>query len=232
MSQSLVTYGSDRRLVLSNGEAIRAPIYLDDWNTIRIGMLITCHASAAVAGTPRFAFGVCAGTLGYGAVTGTPHVLGIRTENTSWSFTANSGNSYVSPNSTSPKFFTRVGSTFTTTAGVSGGFSLISAKADFSFRSPVFIEIQKGTPNYTLYHGGASNAFSAAQDYSEATFLSMMETSTLAGIVSIDNKMAASAGTTIAVDEATNGILDHIFVFWDRSTPVMSIGAIAHRRVA
>lgn len=205
---------------------------MDDWNTIRIGMLITCHASAAVAGTPRFAFGVCAGTLGYGAVTGTPHVLGIRTENTSWSFTANSGNSYVSPNSTSPKFFTRVGSTFTTTAGVSGGFSLISAKADFSFRSPVFIEIQKGTPNYTLYHGGASNAFSAAQDYSEATFLSMMETSTLAGIVSIDNKMAASAGTTIAVDEATNGILDHIFVFWDRSTPVMSIGAIAHRRVA
>lgn len=225
MPAELITYGADRRMVLSNGEAIRAPIYLDNWSVLRIGLRCAFSGvSGNITGTPRIAFGVCNGeTNGYGAAL-SDHVVGIRNNLATVVFTAGSPN-YINPFSNNfVHVFKRVGAVVTTTTP-SGPLGLVSA--DTTVRSYVGLEITKGSPNFSLQFTAANTSGEVANDLTDALFTQFMESGTLLP----PGGFTLSTLATLAVDEGTNGVLDHLFVYWDRTSQQFGFD-IKHRKVS
>lgn len=109
----------------------------------------------------------------------------------------------------------RVGSTTTTgTTFFTGNFIVFDATT--ANRSARYVDIQKGSPNYTLNIFGRDQ--NAASDVSQAQFIAQSALTTPA----ITNHSLRTA-QTIAVNEGTDGTLDHVCIAWDRSGPVIEI---------
>lgn len=224
MSQELITYGADRRLVLSNGEAIRAPIYTNTWNVIRIG-LHGCFTDLGSnpSGTPRIAFGVISGNAdGYGAASSV-HLVGLRSQAASWTRGAGPPVTY----STSGwKSFKKVLTVFTesTTMGI------VYISGSTSYRSVIMVQITKGSPNFTFDHVSAGSLAAGQADVSDAQFLNAMEAATIGQAASALPTGYGTNQNTLAVDEA-DGALNNIFVYWDRTTFTYGFN-IRHRMVS
>jgi hypothetical protein len=230
MAQEIITVSSKKRLQLSNGEATRKMLIGNSWTTLRIGLLASIHSTAAVAGTPRFAFGVCSENQGYGSlVDAGTNLIGIRSNSSTFSFQSDiAANTLYSQSS--PQVFKRVGSAFTAGGSISGSMYM-GAAADFSVRLGMFLDITKGSPNYSLVHGGINNTADIA-DLSDANFLSMMELGALTDLNNVISYYDSDGvATTLAMDE-TGGDLNSLFLYWNRTAPVVSIDAISFRRMA
>lgn len=225
MPVELITYGTDRRMVLSNGEAIRAPVYLDDWTTIRIGLAGAFTGfTGSLAGTPRFAFGVRSGdTNGYGAAL-SDNVLGFRSGQASLTYAAGPP-ATVNPFASSGRFFTKIGATITDAAAGGGGNGFFSA--DSTVRSYVAMEITKGSPNFSLSLVSVHVSGTISTDVTEALFLTYMESGALAP----GGTYTTYGPTTMAVDETTDGVLDHLFFYWDRTSQQFGFD-VKHRKIA
>jgi len=225
MSAELITYGADRRLVLANAEVIRAPIYLDDWAQIRIGLRgAWTNVAATIAGTPRFAFGVCNGSsFGYGSSL-SANVLGYRTNH---DFTRTVGTIvYINPFSGgSGKFFNKVGATISDVAITGGSNGYFSA--DSAVRSYVGLQITRGSPNFTLQMTAAHTGTEVAIDVTDDKFTQYME----------QTPLLASAGhiasnvINVPVDEVTNGVLNYFFIYWERTVQQFGFD-IKHRKIS
>lgn len=228
MSQQIVQINSKKRLQLSNGEAIRKMLILNDWTKLRIGILSACHTAANVVSTPRFAFGVCAGNQGYGSlVDAGTNLIGARTAAT-LTYTADIAGTfhYVVANHLP---FKRVSGTFTDGTSL-GNFYSASTTGGFTGRIGHFLEITKGSPNYTLQAASIQNT-ADINDLTDAQFVQMMEAAALEDFNSIVSFYDAATAQTLAMSEA-GGDLDSIFLFWNRTTPEISIDTVAFRRVS
>ncbi len=231
MPQRLETFGSDRRLVLANGEAIRAPIYLGNWTRIRIG-LQCCFSDLGVnaTGTPRIAFGVCSGNqYGYGAGANTVHCVGLRSVGATWSRALSGSVPYYTISTTGYNVFTKVGNTITDTL-IQSSTRAISAST--SVRHPLFFELAKGSP-YTAKSVHVSPSVSGAiqNNMTDAQFLALMELGNLDDAGTVLTGYTPQGPGNITVDETTNGTLDHIFVYWERTSFEFSFN-IRHRKVS
>lgn len=301
MAQELITYGSDRRLVLSFGEGIRQPVYFpytsvvgsadastdlvtaaahglitgdkilitgatppagvsagsyyfvrdvlantfkvaatsggaaidlttdgttwawvkQGWSSMRIGLRGHIVGSTNITGTPRFVFGVCKGnTNGYGAVT-SDHVVGVRSDAATMTYNAGPSAYYSFGNAAR---FKRVGSTVTQTSGAGSFFF----SADSLVRNGMFADITKGNTNATISFYGPSTSGAAQSDLTDAEFLQVMELAALSSIASVKANYGVWNSGTLAVDEAADGILDNLTVFWDRSSQLFTFD-IKHR---
>lgn len=233
MASELVTYGSDRRMKLAVSEVIRAPVYGADWNVIRIGLRCSFIASATLTGTPRLAFGVCNGGVnGYGALS-SDHVVGFRTSRSSFAYGATStGRFQFIGNDNEMSFFKKIDTTVTQTVPSSSSSSGFLS-SDSSVRSVLFLEITKGSPNFTFQIARPGNSTTGEYDYTLTEFQQMMEGGALSDVGSVVANTVARPLTpaALAVDEATDGDLDHIFVYWDRSSVPFTFD-IAHRKVS
>lgn len=223
MSVELITYGADRRMVLANAEVIRAPIYLANWNTIRIGLRgAFANVSGNITGTPRVAFGVCNGnTNGYGAAL-SDHVVGFRSALATVTYTASApkrvdafGGGTV---------FKKVDAAITVGAasGSNGFFS-----ADTALRSYVVLEISKGSPNFTLTVSSPHTGGEISTDVTDSLFSQYMESAA----ITPTGGYVTTGPSAMAVSEATDGDLDHIFVYWDRTVQTFGFD-IKHRKIS
>jgi hypothetical protein len=230
MSVTLVTYGSDRRCELAAAEAIRKPIYAENWNTIRLGLQFSYNGVAAnITGTPIFAFGVCKDFANVLVASTSDHVVGMRPNVAT--FTNNTGPpSYFSLGATAWQSFKRVGSTITTAVNANASNCFLSNAT--TIRNGIFLEIVKGSPNYTLKLAVPITSGAAQSDLTDTEFLAIMELGSLANVATVKANYSATLPTgTLAVDQGTNGILNHIFVYWERSANKFSFN-IRHRLVA
>lgn len=219
----------DKRIVLSSSQFVRAIPFGTTWNKIRIGARLDITSSGGnLTGTPRFAMGVCSGNTDiYGDAT-TTHFVGVRSIEATWTLTGSNryliNGSMLSPHK-------KVGTTFTAgTAFFPGvqwgiGAGAASSSAD---RTQFILEITKGSPNFTLQMLGWINTGSAPADNSDLAFYSNMEAS---GNPSATNH-TFSAANTVAVSEGTDGNLDYINFFWDRSTAEIEISDWAVSRIS
>lgn len=221
----------DNRIVLSNSQFARAIPFGTTWNKIRIGVKWDITSSGGnLTGTPRFAIGVCSGNANLFGDATTTHFVGIRSNEATWTLT-NSNRYLVNGSTIQP--IKKVGTTVTAgTAFFSGvqwgiGAGAASAAAD---RTQCIVEITKGSPNFTIQMLGWINpgGTSAPADNSDASFYGNMEG---AGNPAATNH-TFSAANTVAVSEGTDGNLDYINMFWDRTTAEIEISDWAVSRLS
>jgi hypothetical protein len=305
MSIALTTFGSDRRLVLGNAEAIRQPIYMGyvgkvgtadagtdvitsaahglvlntkilvlgatppaglttgfyyfardittntfkvsatsggaaidltttgtswtfvkvEWTTMQIGIRLAIDATGSLAGTPRLAFGLCSGSNGYGSVSSSL-VIGTRTGGMG-AYHAGPP-AYFETDGNIP-YFKKVGAVFTNYT--SGGPAQFAMSSDTASRCALFLTITRANTNYSLHSGGPITNAGAQSDVTDNQFLQMMEIPSMPSLVGVKTGYGQmSAAVNVPVDE-NDGVLDHLFVYWDRSSTPMGFD-IKHRLVA
>lgn len=225
------TIGSvDQRLSLANGYASRLLEFLTTWTVCRIGIRFCFNGVANLTGTPQLAFGLCAGTDNTYADPTTDNFLGIIIGATAtWTYAG------------SPAYYGAVSGKIRKRVGVTNtdGGSFASSNVHFpaaaaTNRSALIVEITKGTPNFTVNAVHPSSTAGAQIDISDADMVAMMEASTMAGAAAmVSGYTHQTAGAlTLAIDEAVNGYLNAINIYWDRSGTALEISDTKHRRVA
>lgn len=213
----------DKRVVLSNSQFARRLPFGTTWQSIRIGIRISMRDTGAdLASNPRFWFGVCSGSTNLVSDATTTNFCGCATNATTWGRNATRYNKL----SAGIVCATRVGSTntFSTGANVISGSSLIQngAALNAADRTLWFIQITKGSPNYT-YRGFFCQTDGAA-DRSHTEMLEQMEqvTPSLTG-------HAWSNAVVLATSEAA-GTFDHVNISWERTYPEMEISDLVVTR--
>lgn len=234
MSIKLVTYGADRRLELAAAESIRKPVYAGVFNTIRIGLQFSFGGVVGdIGGTPRLAFGICSGNTNVLVASTAQHVWGWRSNIATLSYDAGPPSSFHALGS-SYQSYLKVG--VTETISQPGANPNYGYTNDTSIRNVIFLEMQKtGTTSikWIVPSSGTSAPNAGLIDITDDQFRIGMETTNFGDIGSamglIGYAESDLGGPTI--DEATNGTLDNIFVYWERSSNPFSFN-IRHRKMS
>lgn len=237
MSISLQTFGADRRLVLGAAEAVRQPVYGGVWSRIRIGLQIALVSDTSnLTGTPGFYIGFCKGNTNVLAATTSDHVWGARNMGGTWTYQAGPPAYYHAGGNPDWDSYIRVGSTVTAVAGA-GGNDFYCSAAPNTIRTALFFEFAKaaGTNASEIQIVQPTVAAAAGQtDLTDAQFQAGMEADAFADIINAAGLtgLATSDRTILAtVNESVNGVLDHLFVYWDRSNVPLTFN-IRHRKLA
>lgn len=226
MSQELITYNGDRRLTLANGEAARSPIWVASWNKFRVGLQGSFHGTAAISGSPEWVLGFGAGSTDLWASGTSTHIIGIRNTDTDFAFTAAPDRYTINPHF---RAFKRVGTTVTDATSFGASNHIHSAEG--SVRTGIFLEVTKGSPNYTFRICVPTNA---PADLSDAKFdeaMQVADISDIPAIAGLGSSYTSPASQTLAVDEGVDGTLTHLFVFWSRTAQQFSFN-IKHRKIS
>ena len=203
----------DQRIVLSNSHFAR-PHGFTTWSKLRIAVRWSMRdGGATLTGTPEFAVGLCSGSTSILGDATCTHFVGVRTTGSSWTRSAGPPVNYQVFPTGSGKM---VGTTWTTATNWLSVAGYAMATATTGDRFCWFLDITKGSPNYTI-NGYARNVGSSG-DIDVATYLAQAEIDS----ASLTNHAIGNSGT-VAVDEATNGTLDHAQLRWNRTTPEIEI---------
>lgn len=226
---------ADKYVSLANEELVRTLQIGSDWTKLRIGVLLAVTpdgtnnlASAALV------LGLCSGTAHpYGAASTTNFIGAAFHASTpgatsgTLTYTANSGNPLFSATGTAP--LTRVGTALGSATGSSTALLLTANTGTTQRRSPLYLDITKGSPNYTV--GRWSPATSQGQfqngDCTPGEMLSVLENTapTWLGL------SLTSSSTTIAASEAA-GAFDSVDLFWNKAGFPLEVYALAVARLA
>ena len=236
ITERVFATGSDRAIVLGNEEIVRPLGIGTTWNRIRIG--------AMLAFTPdginnilscSLTMGVCSTASGFSKVN-TPNALGATLGNVTayadctYTYTAGgSGNPYFLVGGLS--HMKRVGATTTELAGAAaGGSSIPTTTGSIQRMIPWYVDILKGSPNYSIHSYQNNTAAQAERTYSLNAFYDGMEQGTTT--MTIDGlTWLSSSATAFAFDE-TAGALTSVFVYWQKSTTPVEIYAWAVTRLS
>jgi hypothetical protein len=212
-----ISAAQENAISMANSQWARTLSIGTTWNVLRVGLRLHMGTTGAnITGTPRFFVGLSSGTSNIFGDATTTHAVGMVTTIATWQ---DLGNGYYDPTFFSPA--KRVNTTLTT--GTTFGQSVIPAPASNANRTLCFIDITKGSPNFSFKHFCQSTG--TTTDVSKATFLAQMEASTPSLA-----QHAYYGPQTLAVDEATNGFLDSVCVAWDRAAAAIEICDIAVTR--
>lgn len=216
-------------MVLTNGQARREFDFLDDWQTVRIGMLLSFAAVATIPGSPRLKFGICAGVADEEGVADatTSHFLGMTTNSSD--LTYNAGPTQYLDTGGSAQSIVKVGGTQTT---ISNALTLKFSADPTLVRSALFVEVVKGSPNFTVSFAGATSAGAAQTDITPALFLQMMEAASLSDLNAIVSGYTTGGHQSVAIDEATNGEFTGLNIYWDKASVGCEISEVRRRKMA
>lgn len=232
MSATIVTVSASKRLDLSNGQALRRPIYLNNWTTVRIGLRLCFPSAAAIVGTPRLYIGMGSGlTAGVGDAT-TTNFIGVVTNGATWSRSLSGAQAYTLIGGII--VVKKVGVT-TTFHGTGNMTATNHGSMDAAFQSVILVEITKGSPNYTVNVGlPTSNSGVIAVNITDANMDAYMSLPIgMAGIgaVSNPNIVAVTTNNTLAMSEVA-GVLDCLQIYWDKTAAPCEIESVWHRKLA
>lgn len=199
--------GSD--FVLQNGSSqILRRLDQDAWTKIRIGIRVSLghYSAASISGTPRLYLGMCNYNKGgVGSQNSNVHFVGSGQVSTSATYNAGPPATFVLGMATS----TRIFNTFSNGTVNSSVVPLYTTTA----RAMFSVDIDKTLPASTFIRiFRATNSLTANFTVTQAEFFEQMEAPTPA----LSNYTYTTYGP-VAVDEATNGPLDAINLYWDRS---------------
>lgn len=224
--------GADISLELGNEEWVRQMVISNNWNHIRIGLLyqVTGTANTTNAGT-NFAVGICSGTGAPFGVLTTTNFVGIECVNV-LGWVANAGQPYYSYASSNLFACKKVGGSVTTAAtNLADSVGLyVPTIAGAARRGLLYVDITKGTPNYTIGISAPPNT-SAASDWTVPFLVSGM-TQTFGSIVVNSVSMSTGNGAqTLACDE-TAGIFDTVDIYSNLLSNPFEIQEVAIEKLA
>ncbi len=215
--------GNTTYMTLANEEFVRPLSISNNWTKLRLGIMcaVTPDGTNNFL-TTTFALGICSGQANPFGSNNTTNWTGVEIFPASTvNYTANSGNPYYAGASLAA-MGKRVGNT-NTTSQPGGVFQVGTNTGSVQRRSVLYIDITKGSPNYTIaaFTQGTSNM---AVDYTFANFLDGMEqtsTPSLNGVAWTALNSATFANSEVA------GIYDTFDLFWSKSQFPMEIYAMA-----
>lgn len=216
--QRTISAATQEAISFSNSAIARSIPIPSGWNSIRLGMRL--HFTQGTFVTPvRFAFGLCHGTTNLINSNSTDHFAGIWSDS---GFTSNgviAGSVYFNVNL---KPMTRVGTVITTGANITADSRYgNTANLSTADRGILFLDVTKGSPNYTM--NAWFNVNGTAPDYPESAFAVMMNEAAAPGGNSLYPDPSNGTGQTIAVDEGANGVLNALSVWWNQSSVTLEV---------
>lgn len=171
---------------------MRPPDIDSDWEKVRIFTRPTLFWGGAPSG-PFFALGLCSGISNpVHKTSSTAHFVGLLSTSMSYS----SGRLYMTT------YAAKRVATTNTTSGSSEIFK-IHFPGTITSRTPIAIDITRGSPNFTIKVWGVDNTSTLFPDMTEDNFLDHIHSATpnWSQLISMER--------TLAVDEVTDGTLDH-----------------------
>lgn len=215
-NSSIVLVSSLNNTGMLNSTWARSVTLPASWSKIRLGLLHhmpNASAGTNITGTPGLYLGFChlinpnQGNL-IGDAT-TDHFVGVFTNSATWTY--NAGASCPANNAL---FFNIVMTPVVNVAGTPTTGSNIATdwitSACDGLRTLTFLDVTKGSPNYTLNLYG--NTSGSAADVTIGSFLTNVALSSpgLSGY-------GFQTSQTIAVNEGSNGTLNAVNVYWNRA---------------
>lgn len=220
-TSTIVSINSLNNVEMFNSTWGRPVALPSNWNEIRAGVLFHFQNAAGASNltsSPIFALGFCNNTTNMYGDANTTHFVGLYTNSATW---ASNGGSCPTPGS--GWFSITLSPTVIVNGSQTTGTALASSTAEMpacdTIRGVLFIDLIKGSPNYTFKTFFVSGS---TVDVSTTTFLAQM------GLVtpSLANH-TYSAGQTMAVNEATNGALNTVNCYWNRADVSCHLSAVA-----
>ena len=213
---------TDQCIALASSQFGRLHGFGDSWNTLRVAISIAVEDTGANIPGVVFRLGLCHGTTNMPGDVTTDNSYGLEFIT---GFQRNAGPPVNYSQLASPVAFRRVGSTETTgatnmTYGVIGAVNVC--------RQVIFVDIIKGSPNYTFKVFYKYNLTSTV-DIPPASFLAQVP---LASPSLSNYTYQSPTGTSLAIDIGANGILDTVYCGWNLLSPRIFIGNLAVVRLA
>src|ERR1051326_1789703 len=220
----------DQRAQMNNSYFARGFSPPSGWTQLRLGFRFCFTDLGFTAGsTPQFAFGFCSGETNIFGDATTDHFVGWKTTQANW--TRDTGNGvYYESFAITVQPFKRIGTTDTNGSGTQMLGSLPFAVA--SFRGAIFADLVKGSPNYTLKLYGPTDYRGSSGGWVGDTSSTTFNTNLPLASPSINFYSGWCTDRTLAVDEATNGVLHHINFSWNRTDFALELSDIAVARIA
>ena len=209
MSTQITTVASvgginEQDAIMSNSTVARPITLPSTWNHVRVGArLWMSDFGSGPVGTPLLQIGLCNGTTNLVGDANCQYFVGISTNTSAWSYSPGSNGVYFNIALAS---MTKTGSasTFGSNLTADARFSMTGSNAAF-----LFVDITKGSPNYTIssFYYSAVGSVATATNFQNQLFLS---SPTQGG-------HTISGNTTIAVNETLSGSLNTATIYWNRS---------------
>lgn len=227
MASTIVTRSpdgtADYRAKMRNSNFVRSIPIGTNWTSIRVGMRYCFYSEGTLGpytliGFPRVIVGMNSGKAK--PVWNSPdHFAGLVSSSGNWTWTAASAGNYA--------YFTtqmqpgvRIGNSFTLSSGTFGTSALPTDPTQPN-RRVMFVDITKGTPNWTFYgFYGRVGQHSSAIDVTLLQFQQVM--ANVQSTPSLSDH-TYNGPVTMAVDEATNGYLDTPCWAWGQIEPWLEI---------
>ncbi len=211
----------DKGLSLANEEYVRKMSIGSNWNMLRIGVqcswVTDCTVSLSGA---AFVIGVCSGVTNTYSQGTTTNFVGANLcgQTATGNITANFNPPWYLTVS-GACFLRRVASSTTVTGGTT--FGTIFNGTALTKRSIYYLDITKGSPNYTMKLWGTQDGVSfGSTEGTTAGFLGAISVATPAPAGS--SALISIASSAVACDETAGGF-DSVSIFWNKTTYAVDI---------
>ena len=218
-------------ITVGSEEYVRPLAMGTNWTKIRIAMLV----SIVPNGINNIAnggviMGVCSGTSApYGAASTTNFIgasyASVGTTLVTYTYTAGAGFPYYSIGY--PQLVSKTGASVSITgqsSSVTPGFA-VAGVGNLIRRGFLFVDIQKGSPNYTVTFLNSWPTSRTDLDYTTTHLVEFCESGAI-------NATAASAHSVANTFSEAAGALDTVNIYWPRSANPLEIYSIAVARLS
>lgn len=209
MSTQITTVASvggvnEQDAIMSNSTFARPITLPSTWNHVRVGArLWASDFGSGPTGTPLLQMGLCSGTTNLVGDANCQYFVGVTYNSSVWSYSPGGNGVYFS---IALAAMTKTGSVTTLGSNVTADSRLSMTGSNAAF---LFVDITKGSPNYTIgtfYYSGVG-ATATSTNFQNQLFLSSPT----------QPAHTVSSNTTIAVNEALSGSLNTATIYWNRT---------------
>lgn len=219
MVNRVIGGNNDKRAEFSNGKLGRPISIPSNWGVVRVGIRIDMTNTGANLAGPQLNLGLGHGTTNMIGDATTDHFVGLQVID-QWDYFAGPPHHYNQHFGNRTYATKRVGVTLTQTTSLVT-FQAIGCGAALgeANRTALMLTITKGSPNYQLQVLWCT---SASADLSKTIF----DTQMIAPTPTITNH-ATGAAASLAVNEAVDGTLDTVQVYWSYATALFEVSDLA-----
>lgn len=219
--QRIIGGNPETAIQLSNGQFGRLINLPTGWTTIRMGLRYhMTNTGAGLVGTPKFFFGFGHGTTNMIGDATCDHFVGTAFQDT-LDFVVGPPVYYQEHNINLWTTAVKVGGALAVASPLATVFNISAGAATGALdRIVTFLTLTKGSPNYTFQ--GFYNNIITGVDITPTQFLAQM-TQAAPALTNHTN----GAAQTQAVNEAVNGTLNAVQVYWNRSDANIEICDLA-----